>query len=141
MFSALLSEVVRQWKVVGALVAVTRDDGEVATIEAGPGSGVAGCANLVHTDQKGIAVAVKGNRLHELYVSGGVALAPVLLAGAGVERDPAGCHGAVERLVIHPAEHEDLVGIVLLHDSCNEAGRIPLQGAGDLLRQGARGVA
>ena len=74
----------------GRPVASPADDGvELAAVEAGPGSGVAGCAHLVHPNQQGIAVAVHGKGLDPLDVSGGVALAPVLLPGAGVERHPA----------------------------------------------------
>ena len=46
-----------------------------------------------------------------------VALAPVLLARAAPERHAAGRQRAVQRLVVHPAEHEHLARVVLLHDA------------------------
>ena len=50
--------------------------------EAAAGPGVAGGADLVDLDQKGVAVAIQGHGLNVLVVSGGVALAPVLPTGA-----------------------------------------------------------
>ena len=46
--------------------------------------------------------------LHVLGVAGGVALAPVLLARPAPERHPARGQRAVQRLVVHPADHEHL---------------------------------
>lgn len=136
-----LCEVVSQWLRMGALVTVAGDDGRLASVEAGPGSRMAGSAHLVHPDQKGIAVAVKGDRLHELDMPGSVALAPVFLARTGVESDTTGGHRAPKSFVIHPAQHEDLVGVMLLDDGGYKACRIALERAGNLLRQGCGGVA
>ena len=54
--------------------------------------------------------------LDPLPVAGGLALDPVLLARAAPERRPPGGQRAVQRLVVHPAEHQHLAGVVLLHD-------------------------
>ena len=85
-------------------------------VEAGAVAGVAGGALLVDLDQQRVAVAVEADLLDLLPVAGGLALDPVLLARAAPERRPAGGQRAVQRLVVHPAEHQHLAGVVLLHD-------------------------
>jgi hypothetical protein len=92
---------------------------------------VARGAFLVDRDQQGVAVAVEGDALDPLAVAGGVALAPVLGTGPRVERHAAAGQGAPEGLLVHPAEHEHLEGVVLLHDGGDEAGGILLQRVGD----------
>ena len=84
-------------------------------VEAGAVAGVAGRALLVDLDQQGVAVAVEADLLDPLAVAGGLALDPVLLAGPAPVRRPAGGQGAVQRLVVHPAQHQHLAGVVLLH--------------------------
>ena len=82
------------------------------------------------------------HRLDPLDVAGRVALAPVLLAGAGIERDPAAGHGAVQRLVVHPAEHQHLVGVELLDDGGHQAGAVALERGGEISgKRAASGVA
>src|SRR5580693_2793285 len=96
-------------------------------VEAGPVAGVAGLADLVHPDHQGVAVAVERHRLHPLVVPGGIALHPVFLAAARPVGTPAGGKGAMQRLVVHPSEHQHFAGVVLLGDGRDQAGRIPLQ--------------
>src|SRR6266702_2968698 len=96
-------------------------------VEAGPVAGVAGGADLVDLDHQGVSVAVKRDGLDPLAVPGGVALHPVFLAAAGPVGAPAGGEGAMQRLVVHPAEHQHLAGVVLLGDGRDQSGRVPLQ--------------
>ena len=84
-------------------------------VEAGAVAGVAGRALLVDLDQQGVAVAVEPDLLDPLPVAGGLALDPVLLARAAPVRRPAGRQRAGQRLVVHPAQHQHLAGVVLLH--------------------------
>ena len=66
-----------------------------------------------------------------LPVAGGLALDPVLLARAAPERRRAGGQGAVQRLVVHPAQHQHLAGVVLLHDRRDQAVGVALEARGD----------
>src|SRR5580704_6103255 len=100
---------------------------EQAGVETGPVAAVARGADLVDPDHQGVAVAVERHRLHPLVVPGRVALDPVLLAAARPVSTPAGGEGTMQRLVVHPAEHQHLAGVVLLGDGRDQAGRIPLQ--------------
>src|SRR5580704_16724277 len=101
-------------------------------VEAGPVAGVAGGADLVDLDDQGVAVAVQRDRLNPLVVPGRVSLDPVLLAAARPVGAPAGGERAMQRLVVHPAEHQHLTGVVLLGDGRYQPVRIPLQPRGDL---------
>src|SRR6478735_6160149 len=121
----------------GRLAPVANDGVELAAVEARPGPGVAGRADLVDPDQQRIAVAVHGERLDPLHVPGGVSLAPVLLAGARIERDAPAGQGAVQRLVVHPAQHQHLVGVELLDDGGHQAGAVALEGVRQAGRKGA----
>jgi hypothetical protein len=38
----------------------------------------------------------------------------------------------VQRLVVHPADHQDLTGVVLLHHGGDQAGVVALEEGGDL---------
>ena len=42
----------------------------------------------------------------------------------------------MKRLVVHPADHEDLTAVVLLHDSGHKAVDVALQARGDLRGEG-----
>jgi hypothetical protein len=44
----------------------------------------------------------------------------------------------VQRLVVHPADHEHLAGVVLLDYGDDEAGRVPLETVGDGGVEGGR---
>src|SRR6478609_6010942 len=120
------------------LACLACDDVKVPAVEAGPRPGVAGGTYLVDAHQEGVAVAVHGHGFDPLDVSGGVPLAPVLLAGAGVERHASGGHGAVQGFVVHPAEHEHFVRVILLHHGGHQARAIALEGGGHLLGKRAR---
>lgn len=121
------------------LFCCAEDDVEFPAVEAGVGSGVAGSAHLVYADQQGVAVAIHGQGLDPLHMSGRVALTPILLAGARVKRHPAGGHGPVQGLVIHPAEHEDLVGVELLDHRRNKPCAVAFKGCGQFGGQRACG--
>ena len=73
-------------------------------------------------------------------VAGRVALAPVLLARAAPEHHAARGQRAVQRLVVHPAEHEHLARVVLLHDGGDEAVLVALQALGDGGIEGGTGA-
>src|SRR6476619_2176461 len=106
MGAVLVAWVVVASVVAGSAIAPPLDRVELSPLEAGPRAGVAGRADLVDAHEQGVAVAVECHGLHELGVPGGVALAPVLLPAAGPERHPAPGEGAVQRLVVHPPDHE-----------------------------------
>ncbi|AGJ54391.1 hypothetical protein F750_1896 [Streptomyces sp. PAMC 26508] len=92
---------------------------------------MAGGARLVDLHQDGVGVAVERDRPDLLGVPGGVALDPVLLAAAGPVGAAARGEGAVQRLVVHPAEHEDLARVVLLGDGREESVGAALDAGGD----------
>src|SRR3954463_3684878 len=124
---------------VGSGIAVSLLRAELPAVEARPRPGVAGDADLVAPDEQGVPVAVEGDALDQLGVAGGVALAPVLLAAAGPEGHPTGGEGAVERLIVHPADHEDLGGVELLDDGTDQAVAVALQLRGHRGVQGGDG--
>src|SRR5580704_10252735 len=97
------------------------------SVETGPVASVAGGADLVDLDHEGVAVAVERYRLHPLVVPGRVALDPVLLPAARPVGTPARGEGAMQRLVVHPAEHQHLTGVVLLSNGRDQAGRVALK--------------
>src|SRR5690606_21737689 len=67
-----------------------------------------------------------------LRVPGGLALDPVLLPGAAPVGGAARREGAVQRLVVHPPEHQHLPAVVLLHDR----GHQPVGGAAEPVGDG-----
>lgn len=73
------------WPWPPGLVCRACHDVQGPAVEARSRSGVARSADLVDPHQEGVAVAVKGHGLHPLHVAGGIPLAPVLLARAGVK--------------------------------------------------------
>ena len=93
--------------------------------------GVARRALLVDLDQEGVAVAVHPDLLHVLPVAGGLALDPVLLPRAAPVRRPPGAEAAVQRLVVHPRQHQHLAGVVLLDDRGHQAGVVAREPGGD----------
>ena len=87
---------------------------------------MAGDTLLVDQEQQRVAVAIEPQFLQVLHLAGGLALAPQRLprarpiAGAPFrERKP-------HRLAIHPGEHQDFAGIVLLRDRGYEPVRAEL---------------
>src|SRR6188472_1088373 len=93
-----------------------------AVVEAGAGPGVTGRPFLLHLEQDGVPVAVETDSAYPLAMTRGVALGPVLAPAAAPVRRPPGGHRAGQRLVIHPAEHQHLTGVVLLGDRGDEPG-------------------
>jgi len=110
--------------------------GEHPGVEAGAIAGVAGRADLVDGDEQRITVAVEPNALDPLDVTARVALAPVLLPTARPEGDSALGQGAVQRLVVHPPDHEHIARVVLLDDSGDEAVLVALEQGGDVRAEG-----
>ena len=45
----------------------------------------------------------------------------------------------MQRLVVHPAEHQDLAGVVLLHDRRHETLAVALEARGDVRSEGGHG--
>src|ERR1700733_3202096 len=101
-------------------------------VEAGPVAGVAGGPDLVHLDQDGVAVAVERHRPDPLLVAGALALDPVLLTAGGPDRAAAGGERAVQRLVVHPGDHQPLAGVVLLRHRRHQAVGVALEPGRDL---------
>ena len=100
-------------------------------VEAAALAGVAGRALLVDQQEQRVAVAVQAHVAHPLAVPRGLALHPVLAAAARPVGRPAGGEGAVQRLVVHPGEHEHLAGVVLLHHGGHQARGVAAQQRGD----------
>src|SRR4051794_28069138 len=100
-------------------------------VEAAALAGVAGRALLVDQQQQGVAVAVQPDVAAPLPGTGGLSLPPVLLAAARPVGGPAGAEGAVQRLVVHPGDHQHLAGVVLLDDGGDEPRGIAAQQRGD----------
>ena len=71
---------------------------------------------LLDDEQQHVHVAVVLGFAHVLPVARRLALAPELFAAAAPEPHPAGVQRAFECLAIHPADHQDLLRRVLLHD-------------------------
>src|SRR6476659_1581079 len=127
---------------VSATVALPRrcHCAEVVAVEAGTAAGVAGRADLVDPHEEGIAVAVEGDGVDVLDVPRRVALAPVLAPAAGPEGHPPLGKGPPQRLVVHPAEHEHLAGVVLLDDRGDQAAVVALEARGNGGVEGRRRV-
>src|SRR5680860_42032 len=104
---------------------------EEAPVETGPVTGVTGRALLVDLDQDGVPVAVQPDLLDPLPMSRGLPLDPVLLTRPGPERRTPAGQCPVQRLVVHPAQHEHLAGVVLLYDGRDQAVLVSLQPGGD----------
>src|SRR6202042_2774406 len=111
---------------------VRRGRREHVGVETGPVAGVAGGPGLVHLDQHHVAVAVERDRLHPLGVARGLTLDPVLLPAARPVGAPARVQRAMQRLIVHPGQHQHLAGVVLLGDSRYQPVGTALQPRGDL---------
>jgi hypothetical protein len=106
-------------------------------IEARPEAHVAGPAIAARADleQYGVLVAVDPQLDHVLQLAAGVALLPEFIARpAEVVRD-LGVDRQLQRLGVHPGQHQDLAGVGVLGDSHDQAiavearreGRAPLK--------------
>src|SRR5262249_44399690 len=86
--------------------------------------GVTGHALLVDLDQERVAVAVGVDGLDVLDVAGSLALPPGLAARARPEVRDARRQGGVDGRAVHPGDHQELAGVVLLHDRRQQALRV-----------------
>ena len=73
-------------------------------------------ALLLDDEQQHVAVAVVGRPAHELAVTGGVALAPHLLARAAPEHRAALLEALAQGGLGHPGHHQHLTRALVLHD-------------------------
>src|SRR5919106_4167506 len=89
----------------------------LAAVEAGALARVAGGARRVDECDVGVAVAVVPEGPEALNVAGGLALVPQLVARARPEPHLTGRAGALERLLVHVGEGEDLAGVGVLDDA------------------------
>ena len=64
--------------------------------------------------QHGIAIAIEPQRHDSLDLARGLALAPERLARARPVDGVAGRQRLLDRLTVHPGQHQDLAGVVLL---------------------------
>ena len=111
---------------------MTFDHGQRASFEEATAlAGVAGGTDLIDLNQQCIAVAVQGHTLDVLHMAGGVALAPVFLTGTGPEGHAPGGERAAQSLIVHVADHQHLVGVVLLHDCGDQTFGIAPEARGD----------
>src|SRR4051794_27838770 len=112
------------------VVSAMRLDRQLA-VEAGALAGVAGRALLVDEHQQRVAVAVHPHAAHPLAVARRLPLHPVLAPAARPVGGAAGGQGPVQRLVVHPGEHQHLTGVVLLDHRGHQAGGVAAQQLGD----------
>src|SRR5450759_2808643 len=111
----------------GSLIWVSLRGAQIMVVEAAARAGVARCADLVNPDQECVTVTVQRDRLDVLRVARRVTLAPVLTPAAGPEGHPSRRQRAMKRLVVHPADHEHLFAVVLLHNGTDQAVVVTLQ--------------
>ena len=95
--------------------------------EAGPRPRMAGDALLVHLHEQGISVAVGIEAIHVLHVAGRLALPPECPPRAGPEMAAARAQRRLERLPVHPGDHQHLAGLRLLHDGGDEPVGVPAE--------------
>lgn len=105
---------------------------QIVAVETGARPGVAGSTDLVDPDEESVTVAVQRDALDVLSVARGVALAPVLAATTRPEGHPPRRQCAMDCLVVHPADHEHLTAVVLLHHGAHETDGVALQPRGHL---------
>src|SRR5262245_17351249 len=88
---------------------------------------MAGTTRLLDLDQHRITVTVERDRSDLLEVPGSLAFDPVLLPAARPVCAAAGGERAMQRLIVHPPQHQHFTGVVLLCDGREQAGRVALQ--------------
>src|SRR5690606_15072054 len=115
----------------GAVAGLDRGPDRQLGEEARGFAGVAGRAHLLDPDQQRPAGAVQRHRPHVPAGAGGPTLPPVAAAAAGPVGGPAGGQRPVQRLVVHPGEHQDLAGAVFLHHRGDQAVGVAAQPGGD----------
>lgn len=102
-----------------------------AGIKAGRIPGVTSRSFLVNGDQQRVTVAIQADLAHPLAMPAGLTFDPVLLSASGKIGGSSGGQRAMQRFVIHPANHQYRPGVPLLHDGRHQAGGIALQPGGD----------
>ena len=90
-------------------------------IKAGIISCVAGCADLMHLCQKSIIVAVYGQGLYILIMSGSLTFHPQRLPASAEVSHHAPLQCQVKCLFIHIGKHENLAGLIILDNDRKEA--------------------
>lgn len=86
---------------------------------------------LIYSDQQRVAVAVNRDGFHMLHMSRCLPFVPDPLSTTGEERDETAGKRAGECLVVHPAEHQHFVGVVLLDDGREQAVLVAFEPCGD----------
>jgi hypothetical protein len=92
---------------------------------------VTGRTGLVDLEKYRVTVAVQLDRVHVLGVPGGLALDPLLTAGARIVGRLPGLQGTGQRLVVHPGDHEYHAGTPFLGDDAEQAVGVSLEPLGD----------
>ena len=82
---------------------------------------MAGNAGLVDEDEDRVTVAVDQYLLDPLAITRCLALDPLGLPAARIERGPTGAQRRFEGSLVHPREHEHFPGVPLLHHSSDKA--------------------
>src|SRR5439155_15668688 len=98
-----------------------------SAIEAGAFAGVACGAIRIDENQQRVAVAVVPHLFDVLYVARRRALVPELLARAAPEPRRLRVERALQRLGVHPRNHQHLAGVVLLHHRGDQPFVVVLQ--------------
>ena len=94
--------------------------------EASPIAGVAYWTGRLSLYQNGIAIAILADGLQPQEIARGFALVPQFLPAAAVEPDVSADQCALERLLVHIAQHQDFTIPGILDNSWNQAFVIKL---------------
>jgi len=89
-------------------------------------------ANLIYLDKQRVAITVMIHCLDPLHVPRGVSLTPVLLSTARPKDSAPLRKGAAQGLIIHPTNHQYLMGIELLDDSANKPIGVEFDSRGNI---------
>ena len=136
--ASVVSSAVASSVVASGATAVTGSSGSTSKQRCAPVWQAA--PDLLHGHEQGVVVAVQRGRTHVLGVPRGVALPPVLLPRAGPEGHPPLGQGAAEGFAVHPAEHEDVLRRLLLHDCREQPVRTEARTVEDRVGAGAGAV-
>jgi len=82
-------------------------------------------AGLRDAEQNHVVVAIEANVMHQLHMTGFLALEPELVARtAEIDGAPL-LGGELQRLAVHPGEHQHVFAALLLRDDGHQALRVP----------------
>ena len=96
--------------------------------KAAPMAGMAGHPMLGHLEQDGVAVAIDQKRDQTLLLTGAFALAPQAAARSRIIADAPGLQRFRHGVPVHPGQHQNLAGVMLLRDGGDQPVCIEFEG-------------